>query len=574
MKLRILLLIAIIGITCQGIFAQNTVDTSKNVKSTIITQDSVMNKLRTVPDYRGIKGDSTVIPKYSRKQQDNFMNGISSYPPKPRNMWEVGIEGGTAFIASDVPSQVGWGGGVYVRKAIGYVVSFQLDALYDEEFGLGWHQQPGLEYNDVLNGGSKNPNLNYYASPGPGFVYDNYQCQMENLNIDAVFALNNIGYHHRAKNRKFMLNGIVGAAGLLYNTHINQLNSNGQPYPYAEIPSGDTKTQIIAILKSMLDNSYETEGDQAAGHAKVASEWIDPGFNSGMQLQYHISKHFNVGAEFLLTLIHDNALAGDPWQFNNSNAQFDAYHHEFLTIGYAIGGKHSVEPLYWQNPSDYTYDALKTIRSGLANMLQDADGDGVPDYLDQEPNTPAGWPVDTHGVSLKLDKNGVPHYDQKGTFTPSTIVESDLDSLKNQINNIQKNVQQELNDMDSKTTWFLPMIFFDFNNAKVKPEYYPELKYVATVMIAHPNMKVVVDGNADDRGTEAYNLTLSKNRAEAAMDHLVKTYGIDPSRLIVKYEGKAKQLVPGLEPVYPYKEDEQQVNRRVEFRVYNPKTDQ
>ncbi len=566
MKLRILFFAVITGISCSNVFAQNTPDTSKHAKSTIIPEDSIMNKLRNVPDYRGIKGDSTIIPKSRAKQQTDFMSGTNTYPPKPRNMWEIGLTGGMAFIASDVPTQLGWGGGVYVRKSLGYVLSLRVEGLYDVEYGLAWQRQTSLKFNTVLNG-TTNPVLNY--SKSPGYVYDNYYCQMENLNIDAVFALNNIGFHHSAKDRKLILNGIVGAAGLLYNTHINQLNANGQPYNYSEIPAADTKTQVISILEGMLDNTYETEGDQAAGHAKLGSQWIDPGFNAGFQLQYHISKHFNIGAEFLLTMVHDDALTGDPWQFNNTIARFAAYHHEFLSVGYAIGG-HSVEPLYWQNPIDYTYDALKTVRKGLADMLKDSDGDGVPDYLDQEPNTPAGWPVDTHGVSLKLDKNGVPHYDEKGTFTPSTLVSSDLDSIKNQMNNMQKQV----NEAVSHVNWFLPMIFFDLDKPNVKPEYYPELKYVATVMKSHPNMKVVITGNADVRGSEKLNNDLSEKRAENTKDYLVKTYGIDPDRLVVKYSGKNDPLVPDLKPIYPYKESEQQVNRRVEFTIYDTNTNQ
>lgn len=574
MKLRALLFTLLTGILSTNLFAQTAPrDTTKpNTPETapanpnVIPADTIYNKLRNIPDYRGIKGDSTIIPKSRQSQQTEFMNGAYDYPPKPRNMWEVGITGGTAFIASDVPTQLGWGGGLYVRKALGYVLSLRVEGLYDVEYGLNWKPQTGLEFNSTLNG-NDNSALDYYHTTH--YVYDNYECQMENLNVDVVIALNNIGWHHAAKDRKFIVNGIFGAAGLLYMTHINQLNAQGQRYNYSEIPNTASKTQIISDLKSLLDNTYETQGDQEAGHAKLFGQWIDPGFDAGFQLQYHISKRFNVGAEFLLTMVHDNALSGDRFQFNNTIARYDNYHHEFLSLGYVIG-KRGIEPLYWQNPLDYTYDALKTMKKNLADMLKDSDGDGVPDYLDKEPNTPPGQPVDTHGVALKLDKHGVPHYDMKGNFEPSTLIETDLDTIKQQI----KDLQTQMNDVDSKTTWFLPMIFFDLDRDNVKAEYYPELKYIATVMKSHPKLKVIVYGYTDVRASEKYNLTLSQKRAENAKDYLVKTYGIDPDRLIVKYAGKDDPLVPGLKPVYPYKENEQQVNRRVEFKIFDPKTDQ
>jgi len=566
MKERILLLVMIFGVISSSAFAQ---DTTKKSETKVIPGDSIMNKLRNMPDYRGIKGDSTVIPKSRAKQQSAFLSGDETYPPKPRNMWEVGIGLGTAFIASDVPSQLGYGGELYVRKALGYVVSLRVEGVYAVEYGLDWKRQTGLQFNDVLNGNS-GANLDYYHTTG--YVYDNYYCQMENLNVNAVFALNNIGYHHPAKERKFIIDGIIGAAGLLYNTHINQLNASGNMYNYNSIPAGASKTQTISDLKSLQDNTYETEGDQSPGHAKIGSQWLDPGFNAGFDLQYHLSKHFSISAEFLLTAVHDDDLSGDGYQFNGSVARFSAYHHEFITLGYTIG-KHSVEPLYWQNPSDYTYDALKTMRKGMADMLKDSDGDGVPDYLDQEPNTPAGQPVDAHGKALQLDKNGVPHYDVKGNYQPSTLVQSDLDSVNAQMGRLNKKMDQVAQDAANSQNWFLPMIFFDLNESNVKAEYYPELKYVATVMKAHPKLQIVITGNTDVRASENYNKKLSEKRAENTRDYLVKTYGIDAGRFVVKSNGKDDQLVPGLKSAYPYKENEQQVNRRVEFKVYDPKTD-
>ena len=53
----------------------------------------------------------------------------------------------------------------------------------------------------------------------------------------------------------------------------------------------------------------------------------------------------------------------------------------------------------------------------IANLLADADDDGVVDYLDREPNTPAGTPVDTHGVSLDSDKDGCPDSEDPEPFS-------------------------------------------------------------------------------------------------------------------------------------------------------------
>src|SRR5678816_3530695 len=68
-------------------------------------------------------------------------------------------------------------------------------------------------------------------------------------------------------------------------------------------------------------------------------------------------------------------------------------------------GKKSVEPLYWENPLNYIYaevNAPKHMKMPKP-ILDDADGDGITDQFDNEPNTPAGSPVDSHGVSRDTD---------------------------------------------------------------------------------------------------------------------------------------------------------------------------
>ena len=57
-------------------------------------------------------------------------------------------------------------------------------------------------------------------------------------------------------------------------------------------------------------------------------------------------------------------------------------------------------PLWWLNPLDYAYNEINAPRHMKLPkpVLDDADGDGVTDQFDLEPNTPKGCPVDTHGV--------------------------------------------------------------------------------------------------------------------------------------------------------------------------------
>lgn len=65
---------------------------------------------------------------------------------------------------------------------------------------------------------------------------------------------------------------------------------------------------------------------------------------------------------------------------------------------------------------------------------------------------------------------------------------------------------------------------------------------MAEWMKANPKENVVIVGYADkDTGTSEYNMELSKKRADAVANALVEKYGIDKSRLTVKYDGSDSQ---------------------------------
>jgi large repetitive protein len=73
-------------------------------------------------------------------------------------------------------------------------------------------------------------------------------------------------------------------------------------------------------------------------------------------------------------------------------------------------------------------------------------------------------------------------------------------------------------------------------------------------------MKVVVTGHADERGSMAYNMGLSENRAKTVIDALVKA-GVDGGRMSAVGMGKTKPLDPS------HTADALRKNRRVEFTV-------
>ncbi|MGK3946321.1 OmpA family protein, partial [Streptomyces caeruleatus] len=58
-------------------------------------------------------------------------------------------------------------------------------------------------------------------------------------------------------------------------------------------------------------------------------------------------------------------------------------------------------------------------------------------------------------------------------------------------------------------------IFFDYDSDAIRDEYRGLITHHAKYLVAHPQTKVVVQGNTDERGTHEYNLALGQRRAVA-----------------------------------------------------------
>jgi peptidoglycan-associated lipoprotein len=84
-------------------------------------------------------------------------------------------------------------------------------------------------------------------------------------------------------------------------------------------------------------------------------------------------------------------------------------------------------------------------------------------------------------------------------------------------------------------------VFFDYDAYDIRPDAQTTIQADANFLNQHPNLKVVVGGYCDERGSTEYNLALGENRANAAKQALV-TAGVAPDRLRTVSYGKEKQF--------------------------------
>ena len=103
-------------------------------------------------------------------------------------------------------------------------------------------------------------------------------------------------------------------------------------------------------------------------------------------------------------------------------------------------------------------------------------------------------------------------------------------------------------------------VYFAFDKFDVKPEYKDMLRGKADLMKRYSTIRVRIEGNCDERGTQEYNLALGERRARAAYEYLV-TLGVNPGQLEMLSYGKENPVVQGSG------ESAWSKNRRDDFRV-------
>jgi len=99
-------------------------------------------------------------------------------------------------------------------------------------------------------------------------------------------------------------------------------------------------------------------------------------------------------------------------------------------------------------------------------------------------------------------------------------------------------------DSDSGTAGGLRTVFFDFNSATLSTTARQALQNNADFMKANMNVRVQVEGHADERGGVQYNLALGERRARAVRDYLI-SMGVEGRRIATVSFGKERPLAFG-----------------------------
>jgi hypothetical protein len=285
--------------------------------------------------------DSSYYPTGRLPQYNEFLNNQYAYPPKPRNMWEIGVNAGLATIKGDVSSLPNFGWGIHVRKALGYVVSLRAEYIHGGPSGLNWRPSYnyGLNTAWVNNGYVPNkidPQGN--QEPAKDVVYYNYKTKLNDLSIQTLFSLANIKFH--SHQTKIGLYAITGVGVMWYQTMVNALDKNGQKYNFNSINSNanySDRKSVRSALKAMMDNTYETPAESDGNKtAKLFGKTARMSGTIGAGIAFRINRRFNIALEDRLTFVQDDLLDGQRWQEHPYGdavltSNYDTYN--FLSLG-------------------------------------------------------------------------------------------------------------------------------------------------------------------------------------------------------------------------------------------------
>ncbi len=420
--------------------------------------------------------------------------------------WSIGIHGGVLAPFAAVGGRNDFskwlpdvGYGAYVKYQFSHVLGIQADFL-----------RGSLKANNDKNWGGAPP-----VSP-----YSSFQTDINwSVALSGVVTLGNINWSQLHTSIQPYLT--VGAGGINYSPNVTA--TGGATFAYN---AGKSITSLyIPVgfgLKANLSQGVNLDMGYMMGFvdADDIDGYVKAPYVSDRFGYAHIGLEFSLGSSKKPQLARHNAPAQLAKETNDQN--------NALRASLAA--------------SEARYNArlaeLSRIKDDMAKMKMDTDGDGVSDYFDKCPNTPAGTKVDGAGCALPTPPPPVKDTVTKVINNTYVITEEDKKIVSEAIRNLE----------------------FDFGKSTIRARSLPYLDRVAAILVKK-GFSLKLAGHTDNVGSDAANLRLSKDRAESVKNYLV-SQGVNNGKVEATGYGESQ-------PIESNKTDAgRQKNRRVEFTLF------
>ncbi len=110
------------------------------------------------------------------------------------------------------------------------------------------------------------------------------------------------------------------------------------------------------------------------------------------------------------------------------------------------------------------------------------------------------------------------------------------------------------------------IIYFGFNQSEISQDFKNQLDLVTATLNENQQSKVDISAHSDSKGSDQFNLSLSRKRAENVVNYLVSK-GVKKNRITMKYFGESKPLAPNANPDGTDNPNGRDKNRRAEIIV-------
>lgn len=135
-----------------------------------------------------------------------------------------------------------------------------------------------------------------------------------------------------------------------------------------------------------------------------------------------------------------------------------------------------------------------------------------------------------------------------------------------EINKIEIPESTTLGRLKSGNTLILRNIFFDYNQSTLRTRSRHELRKLFEFMQSNPSVSIQVSGHTDSKGDDDYNMRLSRDRAQAVVDYLVRN-GISSKRLSAVGYGETRPIARNENADGSDNAVGRQLNRRIEISI-------
>ncbi|HLQ99177.1 MAG TPA: OmpA family protein [Sphingobacterium sp.] len=438
------------------------------------------------------------VADVAEAQTPSVFGGRSQY-----RTWSIGLQGGITTPNTVLGGSNPFGQKVgYFQNKVGEYYGLTIRKQFSHSFGLELEGNRGKikTYNHDVSG----PAIENSHGATSSQVDVNWAAS-----LNGVFQLGTIDFLRRENAVNFYAKVGMGVLASNPVQFANNDFSGEEVYNH----KGEWGEEIFGDREPTGDKDYKLTG------------YIPVGVGAKFKLSEVVA--LNLG--YTMNFTDDNLLYG-PARTDYKGKFSNVYGGLEFTLG-----SRDKENLTFANPVSTLYDELKdptmsneiealkqrvsALEGTVEELSKDSDGDGVPDKFDKCPDTPAGTVVDGAGCPIEF---------------PEPVVQEATEGTY--YNNIQ----------------------FDFDSSVLKTESYSTLDKLAKDLRDN-DASVQLDGYASSEGTEEYNLTLSKDRADAVKQYLVNA-GVSASSISAEGYGIAN-------PVATNDTEEGRIqNRRVEIK--------